>query len=299
MSYELAIIGAGPAGYTASIYAGRSGVNTIVFDRALGGGRANDSPKIENFPGFDSIPGLNLMTKMQKHALKYADFHFHEEVKKIKKNNTFSIETSENNYIAKAIILCTGTKHRKLGVPGENELFGRGVSYCATCDGSLFKGKRVAVVGGGNAAVIESIYLKNLGCKEVYLIHRRDRLRAEKVYKEALDGVKIFYNSVVRKIQGKDKVESLELDREGKTFPLIVEGVFISIGEEPQNSLALDLGIELDEEGFIIVDKEQRTNVRGVYAAGDITGGIRQIITACAEGAVAALSVLEFIGKAY
>jgi thioredoxin reductase (NADPH) len=304
MDYELAIIGGGAAGYSASIYAVRSGIKTIVLDKGLGGGLGNVSPKIENYPGFESISGIDLMEKMKQHAIKYTDIHFNEEVKKINKiNDKFNIVTDKKTYSVKAIIICTGTDYRKLNIPGEKELTGKGVSYCATCDGFFFKGKKVAIVGGGNTALIESIFLKQIGCKEVFVIHRRDRLRAEKFYQnEAVEkGVKIIYNTHVKSVKGTEKIEFLEIhnvntDEKSK---LHIDGVFVSIGEEPQNILAKELGVKLDERGFIIVDKQQRTNIKGVYAAGDITGGLRQVVTACAEGAIAALQSTESLGKQY
>jgi thioredoxin reductase (NADPH) len=304
MDYELAIIGAGPAGYTAAIYAVRSGIKTVVFDKISGGGLANVSPKIENYPGFESIPGVELMDKMQQHAKKYADIHFMEEVTEIhKKNEIFTIATPQKSYDVKAIILSMGTEYRKLNIPGEKELQGKGVSYCATCDGYFFKDKKVAVVGGGNTAVIESIYLKQIGCEEVNLIHRREQLRAEKAYEDEAreKQIEIIYNTHVESIHGDQNVEYLEVHdvKTGKKSKVPIDGVFISIGEEPQNALAKDLNVNLDEKGYVIVDKQQRTNIKGVYAAGDITGGLRQVVTACAEGAIAALSTTEVLGKAY
>ena len=304
MGNELAIIGAGPAGYSAAIYAVRSGIKTVVFDKGGGGGLANVSPKIENYAGFESISGLDLMEKMKQHAGKYVDIHFNEETKHIKKSgDAFTIETSEKTYAVKAAVLCMGTEYQKLGIPGEQELQGKGVSYCATCDGFFFKGKTVAVVGGGNSALIEAIFLKQIGCEEVYIIHRRDQLRAEKAYEnEAREKkVKILLNKIVEKINGEQKVEYLEMydAKSGSKSKLTVDGFFVSIGEIPQNTLAKELGVKLDERGYIIVDRQQKTNVRGVYAAGDITGGLRQVITACAEGAIAALSTTEVLGKAY
>ena len=304
MDNELAIIGAGPAGYTAAIYAARAGIAAIVLDKVGGGGLANVSPNIENYPGFESISGSDLMDKMQKHAKKYTDIHFIEEVKNIKKQkDDFLIETTQRSYVVKAIILCTGTEYRKLEVSGENELQGKGISYCATCDGFFFKDKIVAVIGGGNTALIEAIYLKQIGCKEVYLIHRRDQLRAEKAYeKEAIEkGVKIVYNTHVESIHGKEKVEYLIIHdlKEDKQKKFFVDGVFISIGEIPQNDLAKKLNVALDEKGFIKVDRQQRTNVKGIFAAGDITGSLRQVVTACAEGAIAALTSTEVLGKQY
>ncbi|MBN2603259.1 MAG: FAD-dependent oxidoreductase [Candidatus Thermoplasmatota archaeon] len=304
MDYELAIIGAGPAGYSAAIYAVRAGLKTIVIEKGIGGGLAALSPNIENYAGFESVSGMDLTEKMKKHASKYTNIHFNEEVKNISnKNDIFSVETSKKNYEVKAILLCTGTEYRKLNAPGEAELSGKGVSYCATCDGFFFKGKKVAVVGGGNTALIEAIYLKQIGCDEVYLIHRREQLRAEKAYQdEAIDkGVKIIYSTHVASINGLEKVEHLEIRdiNENKNKKLLVDGVFISVGELPQNEIAKNLGVKLDDKGFIIVDKDGRTNVKGVYAAGDITGGLRQVITACSEGAKAALSSTEVLGKKY
>jgi thioredoxin reductase (NADPH) len=304
MDHELAIIGAGPAGYSAAIYAVRAGIKTIVLDKGFGGGLAAISPNIENYAGFESISGMDLVEKMKKHASKYTQINFSEEVEDIvKKDDEFEIKTNKKKYIVKALILCMGTEYRKLGASGEKELAGKGVSYCATCDGFFFKDKVVAVVGGGNSALIEAIYLKQIGCKEVYVIHRRDLLRAEKAYvDEAIKkGVKIIYNAYVKSIKGNDKVEYLEVHdvKTNKKSKLPVDGIFISIGEEPQNALAKKLGVKLDEKGFIIVDRQGRTNVKGIYAAGDITGGLRQVITACAEGAIAALASTEAVGKKY
>jgi thioredoxin reductase (NADPH) len=262
------------------------------------------SPKIDNYAGFESISGMELMDKMKKHASKYVDIHFYEEVKKIDRyNDKFDIETVKDKYSVGAILICTGTEYKKLNTPGEKELEGKGVSYCATCDGFFFKGKKVAVIGGGNSALIEAIFLKQIGCEEVYLIHRRDQLRAEKAYQdEAIEKkVQIVYNTIVEKINGEQNVESLNVKdaKDGKESTLEVDGVFISIGEIPQNDLAKQLNVKLDKKGYVIVDRQQRTNVKGVYAAGDITGGLRQIITACAEGAIAALSSTEVLGKKY
>jgi len=270
----------------------------------MGGGLTNVSPKIENYPGFESISGLDLMEKMKKHASEYADIHLNEEVKKIEKSKEkFNIKTDKETYAVKAIILCVGTNYRKLNSPGEKELTGKGVSYCATCDGFFFKDKKVAVVGGGNTALIEAIFLKQIGCEEVFVIHRRDQLRAEKAYEdEALEkGVQIVYNTHVESIIGQQKVEYLEIHdvKTDKKSNFPIDGVFVSIGEEPQNELAKELGVKLDERGFVITDRQQRTNMKGVYAAGDITGGLRQIVTACAEGAIAALASTEVLGKQY
>ncbi len=304
MDYELAIIGAGPAGYSAAIYAIRSGINTVLFDKGMGGGLAAIAPNIENYAGFVEIPGIDLMEKMKKHVEKYTKINFNEEVEDItKENNEFLIKTNKEKYKVKSVLFTTGTEHRKLDAPGEKELSGKGVSYCATCDGFFFKDKKVAVVGGGNSALIEAIYLKQIGCSELYVIHRRDQFRAEESYvNEAKEkGVKFVLDSTVEKINGENNVKSLDLKDKGtgEIRKIEVDGVFISIGEIPQNDLAKKLGVKTDEHGFIKIDRQGRTSVKGVYAAGDITGGLRQVITAAAEGAVAALTTTEVLGKKY
>ena len=299
--YDIAIIGAGAAGYAAAIYAGRSGVKAAVFDKGMGGGLATEADDIENYPGFKKIKGPELMERMKEHASQYAEMKFLEEVKEIvKMNNGFELKTSNRSYRVGAIIIATGTEHRKLNVKGEKELQGRGVSYCATCDGPFFVGKKVAVIGGGNTAISEAIYLKDIGC-DVTVIHRRDELRAEKVLEEEAKskGVKFIWNSVVEEIIGNEMVSGVKIKnvKTGEMKELEFNAVFVSIGEEPNNEIAKKIGIELDEHGYIKVDRMQRTNVRGIYAAGDITGGIRQLVTACGEGATAALAALEVIGK--
>jgi thioredoxin reductase (NADPH) len=304
MDYELAIIGAGPAGYSAGIYAVRSGIKTALFERGDGGGRAVLSPKIENYAGFDSIPGAELMEKMKHHASKYVTMHVYEEVKNIvHTDSTFTIETTKDKYTVGAILLCTGTEHKTLDIPGEKEFLGKGVSYCATCDGFFFRGKRVAVMGGGNTAIMEAIFLKQIGCTEVTVVHRRDQLRAETIYvTEAKEKqVHFLLNKEANSISGKDVVTSLYLTdvTTKKASVLEVDGVFISVGDTPQNELAKKLGVTLDDQGYVVVDRQQRTNIKGVFAAGDITGGVRQVITASAEGAIAALSSTEALGKKY
>jgi thioredoxin reductase (NADPH) len=305
MDYELAVIGAGPAGYSAGIYAVRAGIKTVVFDTGAGGGLAAISPNIENYAGFTSITGAELTEKMKQHAEQYADIHFYEQVTSIQKvNNSFLIDTSEEKkYEVGAVLLAMGTEHRKLTVPGADTFLGMGVSYCATCDGFFFKDKTVAVVGGGNSALIEAIFLKQIGCKKVYLIHRRNQLRAEEAYEQQAKkaGVEFLLNKIVKQIKGEQKVESILLEdkMDQSTKDLSVNGIFISIGVIPQSELAKKLGVTLDDYGYINVDSQLRTNIKGVYAAGDIRGGLRQIITAAADGAVAALTATEVLGKQY
>jgi len=305
MDYECAIIGAGPAGYAASIYAIRAGVHAVLFDTHAGGGLASIAPNIENYPGFRSIPGADLLEKMKDHALQYVDFHEYESIIRVEKTeNGFLLKSNEENqYEVASIIIATGTNHRKLEAEGVSLLEGKGISYCATCDGFFFKDKTVAVVGGGNSALIESVYLKQIGCKTVYLIHRRDQLRAEDAYEHDAKkaGVEFMMNAIIEKVNGKQQVESIDIKdiNTDKIRTVPVDGVFISIGVIPQNELAKQLGVELDDQGYIKVDCQMRTSVAHVYAAGDITGGLRQIITAAAEGAIAGLISTEAVGKKY
>jgi thioredoxin reductase (NADPH) len=303
MDYELAIIGGGPAGYTAGIYATRAGIKAVLFDLGVGGGLMALSPEIENFPGFKSISGLKLADLMREHVEKYMSLNFGEGVDKLEvSEDEVTVITSKATYKVGAVIIATGTEHRKLGIKGEGKLAGKGVSYCATCDGPFFKGKKVIVVGGGNSALIEAIALKQMGI-DVTLVHRRDVLRAEDAYKTgALEvGVNILYETHMEEIVGENMVEKVLLHnvKDSSKSEMEVNAVFVSIGEEPQTQLAKQIGVELDERDFIKTDKNMRTNIKRIYAAGDVTGGLRQIVTACAEGAIAALASTEVLGKVY
>lgn len=302
-TYDLAVIGAGPAGMTAAIYAVRSGLKTVLLDAGMAGGQLQISPQIENFPTWKSVKGPELAAKMKEHTEEYLKVREFEAVEDISRDSGgFVINTTKGEYRTRAVIIATGATHRKLGVPGEEEFSGRGVSYCATCDGFFFRGKRVAMVGGGNTAAAEAIYLKGIGC-DVVLIHRRDTLRAEKRYQDKLKemGVEILYSHVVEEIVGDKLVKGIRVKdlKSGEVKTLDVSGVFISVGEDPHTALAVKLGVELDEEGFIKVDRNMRTSVRYVYAAGDVAGGVRQIVVACGEGAVAATSAYEDIVSPY
>ncbi|OYT67523.1 thioredoxin-disulfide reductase [ANME-1 cluster archaeon ex4572_4] len=301
--YDLVVVGAGPAGLTAGIYGARSGLETVVLEKGICGGLSNEAPEIENYPGFKKVAGLELAERMKEQAAEFAELKELEAVEKIeqvrgeeekrRKKEEMKVVTEKGSYVAKAVIFCTGTRHRKLGAAGEDEFLGRGVSYCATCDGFFFRNKQVAVVGGGDSAVREALHLKKLGC-EVTLIHRRDKLRAEPFLQKRLKeaGVPVLWNSVVLEIKGDSRVRSvLRFDKERESEEVVeVEGVFVSVGEEPANELALQLGVELNQSGYVVTDKNQRTNLERVYAAGDLTGGVRQVVVACAEGAVAATS---------
>lgn len=296
--YDLIIIGGGPAGLTAGIYAGRQGMSTLILEMMTGAGSGYMVPSMENYPGFEIISGKDLLEKMREQAGKHVPINNMEEVKKIDGNDTSGIlvTTSKGEYKSRAVIISTGSRHRRLKVPGEIEFLGRGVCYCATCDGPLYQGKNVAVIGGGNTAVQEAIYLKNLGCN-VTIIHRRDQLRAQEYLQKKLEENKIpvIWDSVVKEIKGDMVVGSVMLHnvKTEENTELSVDGIFIAVGEEPLSKFAHSAGVEIDNESYILTDKFQRTNIPGIYAAGDITGGIKQWVVACAEGAVASLSAFE------
>lgn len=298
--YDLIIIGGGPAGLTSAIYAGRQGMKAVVLEMMTGAGSGYMVPSMENYPGFHNISGKDLLEIMREQAEKHVMMKNMEEVKEIDVTDSSSIRvtTSKADYNTKAIIISTGSRHRRLKVPGEIDFLGRGVCYCATCDGPLYQGKDVLMVGGGNAAIQEALYLENLGCK-VTIIHRRDELRAEKYLQDKLNQRKIpiIWDSAVEEIKGDVTVNSVLLHnrKTDKKTEIPIEGIFIAIGEEPSNKAAKSAGVKLDGAGYIITDKYQRTNIPGIYAAGDITGGIKQWVVACAEGATAALTAFEDI----
>ncbi len=301
--FDLLIVGGGPAGLTAGIYAARSGLKAAILDKGMCGGMAATSPWIENFPGFKGIDGMELMEKMKEHAEENMEIVVGVDVSEITSSGQeFVVRVGDKSFECLAIIIATGAEHKKLGVPGEIEYLGRGVSYCATCDGAFFKGKRVVVVGGGNNGATEALHLKNIGCV-VSLIHRRDTLRADKYLQDQMisQGVELILDSTLEIIDGKAKVELIQIKNK-KTGELTrheVDGVFISIGEEPNTALARQFNVALTPDGYIGTDRKQRTNIDKVYAAGDVTGGLRQVITACAEGATAAMSAYEDIRIPY
>ena len=293
---DLAIIGAGPAGLTSGIYAGRFGLNAVIFDEKIVGGIVNLTPVVENYPGFEKISGMELIEKMKRQTEKYCEIHEMEKVEKIVVDKEIEIVTTKKIYKSKALVFATGTEKRKLDVKGEKEFLGRGVSYCATCDGMFFRNKKTVVVGGGNAAAIEALHLKNLG-SDVSLIHRRDKLRADKILQTQIleKNINVVWDSVVEEIFGDSIVKGVKIRnvKDNSINEMSIDGVFVSIGEKPNSAIAKSIGVKTDEKGYIVVDKNQRTNLPKIYAAGDVTGGLRQIVTACAEGAVAANSAYE------
>ncbi len=300
-NFDIIIIGAGPAGLTAGLYAGRQNSKALVIDKGLAGGLGSEVPMMENYPGFDLISGMELISKMKPQCEKFSEIRENQIIEDIEKRDDgiyiktkSSVSDDFNEYLTKSVILATGASHRHLNVPGENEFLGRGVAYCATCDGMFFVNRNVLMVGGGNSAAQEALYLKNIGCN-VKIVHRRDSLRCEHRLEELLQekGVEILWNSTIKEIRGEMAVNSVTLVRDGVEEEYETDAVFVAIGDEPSNGLAKQLGVELDENGYIITDKSQSTNVSGVYAAGDITGGVKQWIVACGEGAVAAISAYQ------
>ena len=295
--YDIIIIGAGPGGLTAGIYAGRQGTRTLIIDRDLAGGLGREVPEMENYPGFDNVSGLELIEKMKAQAIRNCDLHEMEEVTEIIKSDDdeyhFTVKTAKDEYKTKTVILATGSSHRHLNAKGEEEFKGKGVSYCATCDGFFFQGRDIVMVGGGNSALQEALYLNNLGAN-VTLIHRRDEFRAQKHLQNQIKeaGIKAILNATVEEIKGEMLVESVVL-KDTKTGELSehpTDGVFISVGYIPHTELAKQLNVALDESGHIIIDKDQKTNVDYVYAIGDVCIGLKQWVVACGEGAVAATS---------
>lgn len=303
LDYDLGIIGAGPAGLSAAIYGKRAGLKVVIFDQAFGGGTVTINPVVENYLGMDTISGSELAAKMREHAEKYVEITQSESVSKVKvEEDHVIIETNKSKITAGAVIIATGTEYRRLGVPGEGHFLGRGVSYCATCDGPFFRNKKIVVVGGGNSAAVEALYLKGL-TDEVSLIHRRDQLRAEDIYADQLKekGVSLILNSEIKEIYGDEILKGVKVynNKDQTSSELSLDGVFISIGTVPRSELAKEIGVDLDERGYIKVGRDMKTNVDRVFAAGDVTGGIRQISTAVAEGATAALESLRVLGKQY
>jgi len=300
---DLIIIGGGPAGLTAGIYAQRSGLKSIVLEKDMIGGQVALTPVVENYPGFTNIGGKKLMDLIHSQAKNYVPIHEGEGVLEIKVGKKIEAITNRGRYLGRALILAMGAGYRTLGVPGEEKYNGHGVSYCATCDGYFFKGKKVAMVGGGNSALTDALYLKNLGAN-VAIIHRRHEFRAEKYLQESVkrESIPIIWDSVVEEIIGNEKeITGVKIKNIKSKASKIhkVEGVFIAIGEDPNSKLASEFGVKLTAGGFIEVDRSCRTNIPRIYAAGDVTGGVRQIVTAVSEGATAALSAFQDLANPY
>lgn len=303
--YDVVIIGGGPAGLTAGLYAARYQLKTIIITKLVGG-LVTEAPIVDDYPGLPEIPGNKLVDQFVKHVRKYdVPIIVDEAVSVIRDGEYWCVETRLSGRICGyTVIIAIGSEKRKLGVPGEDRLAGRGVSYCATCDGPLFKGRRVAVVGGGNSAFTSALYLASLASK-VLLIHRRDQFRAFKVYVERAKktpNIELITNTVITEILGDKRVEAIRVKNrvtgEEKIIP--VDAVFVEIGLVPPKGFLEKIGVELDERGYAKVNPDQSTNLPGIYVAGDAAGGpckyrFEQIITAAAEGAKAADAAFKYI----
>lgn len=299
--YDLAILGAGPAGICAAIYATRAKLNTIWLDKKfVQGGQIVDTYEVDNYPGLPGITGLDLGEAMAGHAAKLGMKPQRETVRSIEAEQGIKvIRTKKNEYRARAVIIACGATHRHLGIPGEEELSGMGVSYCSTCDAAFFQDRTVVVVGGGNVAVEDAILLSRT-CKKVYLVHRRDELRAEKILQEsffACKNVEIIWDSIPLSIEGTDKVEALKIQNKKTQEESFIEtdGVFIAVGIVPGTEKFKDL-VKLDEAGYIVAGEDGITSEPGIFAAGDIrTKNLRQVVTAVADGANAVASVQRYL----
>jgi len=299
---DIVIVGGGPAGLTAGIYTVRSGLKAAVVERGALGGQVATTPVVENYPGFTSVGGKTLVDIMVNHALEYVQIFQGEEVIEIEPGDLIKVLTSRRRFLARAVLLATGASHRHLGAAGEYRLAGRGVSYCSTCDGPLFKGKNVVMVGGGDSAVTEALHLYHMGV-DVTLIHRRDSLRAQKQLTKNLfdNNIPILRNTEVKEIHGEEKVKELVLynNKTEETTTVETDGVFIAIGYTPSVELAKKIGVELTTDGYIKRDSRHRTNIPGIYSAGDVEGGYKQIVTAAGQGSEAALAIFEDLMNPY
>ena len=300
--YDLVIIGGGPAGYTAALYASRAGLDSVLIEKLSAGGQMALTGEIDNYPGFEEgVDGLTLGFKMQQGAEKFGAVTEYAEVlsvdfsEKIKK-----IETTSGTFLGKTVIVSTGANPRELGLSNEAQLMGKGVHYCAHCDGRFYKNKTVVVVGGGNSAAADALYLSRL-VKKVILIHRRDKLRATKIYHEPLmkaDNIEFMWNSSVSEILAENRVTGVVIKNKetGEEKEIHCDGVFVSIGRKPATEF-LNGALDLDEGGYIVADESTKTNVEGVYAVGDVrTKVLRQVVTAVADGAVAVHYAEEYLG---
>lgn len=299
--YDVIIIGGGPAGFSAALYTVRSGFSTLVIEKMAAGGQMNETVQIDNYPGFnEGIDGFMLGMKMCSGAERFdAETKYTEVLSVDLKGEIKTVETNDGPVYGKTVIIATGAGHRKLGLPEEKELVGRGVGYCASCDGMFYRGKTVAVVGGGNSAAADALVLSRIA-KKVILIHRRDTLRATKVYHDPLknaENVEFRWNSTVSQLLHDEKLTGVVLKdvNTGEESVLELDGLFVSVGREPATALFRGQ-LELDEDGYIVAGESTQSSVPGVYAAGDVrTKAVRQIVTAAADGAVAAHYVEEYL----
>ncbi|MBN1625355.1 MAG: FAD-dependent oxidoreductase [Deltaproteobacteria bacterium] len=299
---DLVIVGGGPAGLTAGIYGARSGLKTVIIEKNLLGGQVANTPIVENYPGINQIGGKALVDLLVSHALEYVKIFPGEEIIDIQKGGIFNVQSSRRRFSCRALLFATGAEYRRLDVQGESRLTGHGVSYCSTCDGPLFKGKKVLMVGGGDSAVTEALHLHNLGV-DVTVVHRRDKLRAQDQLVKALlsNDVPVLYNIEINEIRGNDRVEEVELVNRitGDRTTIAVDGLFIAIGYSPVVELARKTGVDITPDGYIKHDGRHRTNIPGIYSAGDVEGGYKQIVTAAGHGSAAALTIFEDLVNPY
>ncbi len=301
--YDVIIIGGGPAGYTSAIYASRAGFDTLVIEKLSAGGQMIQTTQIDNYPGFEhGVDGFSLGMKMRNGAERFGAKTVQAEVVQVDfKDKIKRISTKDEEFFARSVIVATGAEHKHLGLENEQALIGRGVGYCAACDGMLYKDKTVVVVGGGNSAAADALLLSKI-CKKVIIVHRRDKLRAERAYLRPLLGagnVEFEWNSNVYKILSDDAVTGVIIknSRDGVEKEILAQGVFISIGRTPQTELVRDK-LEIDKNGYIIADETTKTSQAGVFAAGDVrTKPIRQIVTAVADGATAAYFAEKYMDE--
>lgn len=305
-TWDLLIIGGGAAGLAAGIYGSRSGLKTLILDEKMAGGTTADAPLVENYPAFQSIKGSELAQKMVAHcrSIGVTIREFEKVLSLDLKGDKKQVKTNKATYEAKAVIIASGSYYREIGVPGEKEFRGRGVSYCGICDGPLFKDRRVLVIGGGNSALITTLYISELA-SEVKIAHRREVFRAEEALVKALEtkkNVEVLWNTEVKEIVGEKLVNKVTIfdKKAGETRKLLVDGVFVQIGEAPNSQQAQEAGVEVDEDGYIKIDIRQRTNIAGVFAAGDVTNHpVKQIGTAVGQGITAALEAYGHIKRPY
>lgn len=299
--YDMIIIGGGPAGYTAAMYAARAGLDTLVLERMAPGGQMALTGDIDNYPGFENgIDGFTLGMKMQQGAERFGAKTEYTEVQNLYIEGKIKrLSTDSGDYFARTVVISTGANPRELGIENERELVGRGVHYCAHCDGRFYKDKVVAVIGGGNSAVSDALHLSRLA-KKVYLIHRRDHLTATKIYHKPLmeaENVEFVWDSRVESIIFEEKVEGINIFnvKSGEKSKISVDGIFVGIGRKPATDFLSGI-LSLDEAGYIIADESTRTNIEGVYAVGDVrTKSLRQVVTAVADGAVASQMAEEYL----
>ena len=299
--YDMIIVGGGPGGYTAALYAARAGLDVMLIERLSAGGQMNLTEKIDNYPGFpEGVDGFQLSMDMQQQAERFGAKTKYAEVLKLElEGECKSVQTNEGEYLAKTVVISTGANPRQLGVAREKEMIGKGVGYCAHCDGMFYRGKTVAIVGGGNSAVAEALYLSRIA-KEVILIHRRDTLRATQIYHKPLQeasNIRFVWNSEVVELLGEEILSGIKVKNlvSGEVQQLEIQGLFVSIGRKPATDLVKEQLI-LDSAGYIIAGEETKTNLPGVYAVGDVrTKELRQIVTAVADGAMAAHMAERFL----